>query len=361
MSDPQNLDNTSQDGGGASPSNETDRLLDNFMRDTDVGGTGQAPVDPTQRQQPTPTQTTQQQRTQQPPGQGGTQPSGTPQVPQVPQATRTYGNLFLADGNGDIYDAQGRLIAKQGYGRSIFHKLYPYIEATATENAALRSRVDGYENANAVARQNGLTMEDYGAALHLMVQWKKNPVDTIRTLLNVARDRGNDISSLGFGGGGIDPTALRATVAELLTEHLRPFQPIVEQQQRQMEQYQRDAEVTEQYNDFMRTFPDATPHQMSIANVMRDHGMSEREAYFALRAFAAQNGLDWNTDLAPQLLARQGNTQPPAGNGRTLPNLNGGRGSGAVVDATARADTDPNESWSSIISRTFKQHGINIP
>jgi len=204
-------------------------------------------------------------------------------------------------------------------------------------------------------------MEDHGAAMALMVQWKKNPVETIRTLLQVARDRGNDVSQLGLGGGGMDPSALRATISELLDQRLAPLQTLAQQQQQQREIQERDAAVVEQYNEFMQAFPDAGPHQLSIANVMRDHNMTEREAYFALRAFAASHGLDWNTDLRPQLEARvQGNT-PPAGNGRQLPPMGGGRGNGVTETPLLPRGPGGEESWNSIIRRSFKHHGIDIP
>lgn len=382
MSDTHDFDqnnNTTDPGtGGGAPQvqdntpaqqSDTDRLLDNFMRDTDgpARGGGQSTESAPQQQQGAP-QTQQRDRQGQPTQQPGPQSGAPAQVRQLPQATRTYGNLFLADPNGDIYDAQGRIIAKQGYGRSIFHKLYPYIEAATTENAALKSRVEGYENANAVARQNGLTMEDYGAALHLMVQWKKNPVETINTLLRVAQERGNDVSAI-RQSNGVDPAALRAMVEEVVSKGLAPFAPIAEQQQRQREQEEHNQVVLEQYNEFMRDYPDALPHQESIANVMRDHQMSAREAYFALRAFAAQHQLDWNSDLKPQLMARtpqsgnNGQGQPSGtGNDRRLPPMGGGRGNGVGANpplAMRNGDTD--ESWNAIIKRTFKQHGIDVP
>jgi hypothetical protein len=358
--EPQQVDNTQPAQQG-----DTDRLLDNFMRDTDgpARGVRQTPDGTQAPQRQAPQARTGQPQGQQPPA-SGAQPRAPATIPQIPQATRTYGNLFLADSNGDIYDAQGRIVAKQGYGRSIFHKLYPYIEATATENAALRSRVEGFENANAVARQNGLSVEDYGAALHLMVQWKKNPVETINTLLRVAQERGNDVSSI-RGGSGVDPAALRSMVEEVVRQGLAPFQPIVEQTERSRQQAIHDSEVLEQYNEFMRDFPDATPHQESIANVMHDHGMNAREAYFALRAFAAQHQLNWNSDLKPQLMARQtqpnGQAQPPAGNGRMLPPMGGGRGNGvANTPPLSMRGSDTDESWNSIIKRTFAQHGIDV-
>jgi hypothetical protein len=373
MTDTQNYEQTQVDPGSTSdsqvqdttPSTDIDRQLDNFMRDTDGPARGNRQTPEGAQQAPPPQGQARPGRTQgQPAQQTGPQSGAPAQVQHVPQAARTYGNLFLADPNGDIYDAQGRIVAKQGYGRSIFHKLYPYIEAATTENAALRSRVDGYENANAVARQNGLTMEDYGAALHLMVQWKKNPIETINTLLRVAQERGNDVSAIRGGQPGIDPAALRSMVEEVVKQGLAPFQPIAEQQQRAQAQYQHEQEVLEQYNDFMRDFPDASPHQESIANVMRDHGMSAREAYFALRAFAAQNQLNWGADLKNQLLQRQpnGQMQPPAGNGRQLPPMGGGRGNGvANTPPLAMRGGDTDESWNSIIKRTFAQHGIDVP
>src|SRR5215471_6416234 len=123
MSDTQG---TEQQDVGTQPQSENDRLLDNFMRDTD--GQGRRETDGVPQQTPvgteqgagsgaqtthTPNQGRGQTTTpQQSPGQGGPQPGQSAPVQHVPTATRTYGNLFLADGNGDIYNAQGQLIAK---------------------------------------------------------------------------------------------------------------------------------------------------------------------------------------------------------------------------------------------------------
>jgi hypothetical protein len=203
-------------------------------------------------------------------------------------------------------------------------------------------------------------MEDYGAALHLMVQWKKNPTETINTLLRVAEQRGTDVSSI-RGGAAFDPAALRSTVQELLTEHLKPFQPFVEQQQRDAEARERDQAVMAEYRDFMTAFPDAGPHQQSIANVMRDHQLSAREAYFALRALSAQHGLDWSQDLRSQLEARSSGQPNGTGNGRQLPPMSGGRGSGGATEPAAMPNGNGDESWNSVIRRTFRQHGIDVP
>lgn len=358
-------------GGTAPAPGSNESLLENFMRDTDgpARGTVRGPEGQTGQgttgAKPGAAGTGQGQQTTTP-AKGGPGAGGTESVQQVPQAARQYGNLFLADQRGDIYDARGNLLAKQGYGRSIFHKLYPYIEAASTENAALKTRVDNYERANGVARDAGLTIDDHGAAMQLMVNWKKNPLETINTLLRVASERGIDVTAI-KGGGGMDPAALRQAVREEVLAGLQPFQPFVEQQQSQREQQEMQEVVGRQYNDFMQEFPDAAPHQLSIANVMRDHDMTHREAYFALKAFAAERRLDFNTDLRPQLdaMARQsGNGQgAPSGSGndRNLPQMNGRANGVGTVETGSRGAASPDESWDSITRRTFAMHGIDIP
>lgn len=351
----------------------TEGLLDTFIQETDRGeretptgvqgptGTPGQGTPSTQQPQTDTRQTGKGGSPQQQPPASGQGPGQTQPVQQVPQAARQYGRLFLADQRGDIYDAQGQLITKQGYGRTVFHKLYPYIEAATTENASLRQRVESYEQANAVAKQNGLTIDDHSAAMQLMVNWKKNPVETINTLLRVAQERGTDVSSI--RGGSFDPAALNSTLDQLLEAKLQRFAPFVEQEQRRAQESELNDRVATEYNTFMQEFPDAVGHQDSIANVMRDHNMSPREAYFAVRAMAAQLQLDWGQPLAPQLHARQsgnGQQHPGPGNGRALP-LMGGRGNGAdTVEAGSRNVPSGDESWDSILRRTFKQHGIDV-
>lgn len=343
-----------------------DGLLDKFIQETDRG----TPQGDVQGQQGTPGQGTA--RAQQGDAQGGAQNQhgGAPQqggqgdgatrrVQQVPQAARQYGRMFLADARGDIYDSQGTLITKQGYGRTVFHKLYPYIEGAMTENASLKQRLDLFENANAIAKQNGLTLDDHSAAMQLMVQWKKNPVETLNTLLKVAQDRGMDVSAI--RGGGIDVSALQSSLDELMERKLARFAPFVQQQEQQARDAELNDAVASQYNQFMQEFPDAAPHQGAIARVMQDHNMTHREAYFAVRAFAAQQQLDWNTDLATQLEAKskQPTGQAP-GNGRALPQMNGRTGMSGTVAAGSRDAPGVNESWDSIARRTFRAHGIDI-
>lgn len=363
-------DTGTQDTGTVdkTPSNdEGGALLDRFMESTDGpkdnrgekapgGQGGQAPV-----QKPGETK------------EGAAKPSpgsgqGTGEredVRQIPQAKRQYGSLFYADQRGDIYNAQGQLVAKQGYGRSVFHQMYPYIEALSTENASFKNRFDSYEKANDIAKQNGLTLDDYSAAMQLMVSWKKNKAETIKTLLNIAQETGTDVAAL-QSGGGISPAALRATMEELLDSRFGKFQPLLDGiEQQRIGQEENDAIMT-QYTAFMEEFPDSAPHQGAIARVMRDHNYTPREAYYALRSVAAAQGLDWTQDLQPQLEAKtSGNGQhrpPGSGTDRALPPMSGGRNDSGAAPASGRGNGTGTgeESWDHILRQTFKQHGIDV-
>lgn len=353
-------------GGPPASKDPLESMLDKHMEETDgpKGRRGTPPADQTQDQnkqpqkakEPDPNQPPQRMRQ----GDGRFAPDN-----RVPAAKRQYGDLFYADQQGNILNARGQLVAKQGYGRTVFHQMYPYIETLATENAAYKNRLDNYERANELAKQNGLTLDDQGAAMQLMVSWKKDKAGTLKTLLRIAQESGTDVTSIA-GGGGLDPAALRTTMEELLDKRFSALQPLIQQINSTREQQEQNEAAMTEYYSFMEEFPDAAPHQMSIANVMRDHNMTHREAYFALRALAASKQLDWSLDLAPQLakLAKSPNGQaspPGSGQDRALPPMRGGRNdTGATTRAGARDGGTGEESWDHLLRKTFKQHGIDI-
>lgn len=293
-------------------------------------------------------------------GQQGQQGNANGDRPgQVPAQARKFGSLFYADAKGDIYDARGSLIAKQGYGRSIFHKLYPTLEAHERELSSLRTRVKNYEDANTVAKQNGLQLDEYGAAMQLYVSWKKDPVKTLNSLLTIASENGKDVSSI--RQGGVDMAAIRSMVDEIVGTHVGKFNPILEQQQRAREELELQDRVNTEYTQFLQEYPNAALHEKAIAGIMRDHNMDARAAYFAFEAWAAKNGYDTTKDLAPQIAARTGNGKGRPngdGNNRQLPNMNGGRRTDASVEAGLRDTGSADESWDSIARRTLKQHGL---
>lgn len=297
-------------------------------------------------------------------GQRGAQSAGDQQTQQIPPQARRFGAQYWSDERGNIHDAKGNLVAPSGAGHSQFRKIFPYIQQLEQEVTSSKQRIEAFTEANALARAANLSLDDQGAALQLMVNWRKDPLGTIKTLLQHAQNAGIDVSPIAQGGSGLDGSTLRSAVKELLTEALAPFQPIVEQTQRQREMEEAQQSAMQEYTAFIQEFPDASAHQGSLANIMRDRNVNAREAYFMLRAFAAEQRLDFSKDLAPQLQARQANGQRRApnggGNNRPLPDMSGrNNGNNGTVAEGSRRVMGANDSWDSIAEATFEQFGLS--
>jgi hypothetical protein len=283
--------------------------------------------------------------------QGTTQTSTTQ---PLPTPARKYGDLFIRDTRGNIVDARGQVIAQAGGASRIFDKLYPYIEREQTQAAALKAKVENYERATQAARDAGLSLEEQSAGLSLMVAYKRDKKVAINFLLQQAEESGIDISDIRQGGGGLNPAALKATVAEILEEKLARFNPYVEDLQTRNERAETDARAREIYNEFMETYPDVKPHTNEVATVMEAHPeLTMEQAYFRLKTDVLQRGLDWTKPLTPQYVAiqnKQGNN-PSTPNGserQLLPDLNGRAAGNGTVEHN-RAEAGANDDWSSII------------
>lgn len=281
---------------------------------------------------------------------------------QVRTSARKFGNLFQSDAQGNIYDSRGGLIAKQGGQRAIFHRLYPTIEAQERELVAHRQTIKNYTEANEIAKREGLTLDEHGAALQMFASYKKDPAKTLNTLLTLMEQSGRDVSSIRQATGP-SIADFRAAVQEEVAKAVQPFSFLTAQQQEQKEHNELPEQVATDYAAFMEEFPDAKMHEGALANVMRDKQVSNREAYYMVRAFAAERGLDWNKPLAEQLVAKQQDRKPSGeGNNRhQLPNMGGRNVSETThVEEGAMDQANANDSWDSIARKAMAKHGIQI-
>lgn len=281
---------------------------------------------------------------------------------QTRTAARKFGNLFQSDAQGNIYDSRGGLIAKQGGQRAIFHRLYPTIEAQERELVAHRQTIKNYHEANEIAKREGITLDEQGAALQMFASYKKDPVKTLNTLLTLATDAGKDVSSIRQATGP-SIADFRAAVQEEVQKAVQPFSFLTAQQQEQQEHNELAEQVQTEYAAFMEEFPDAKMHEGALANVMRDKKVNNREAYYMVRAFAAERGLDWNKPLAEQLVAQQQGRKPSGegNNRRQLPNMNGRNVSeNTHVEEGAMDQANANDSWDSIARKAMAKHGIQV-
>lgn len=287
------------------------------------------------------------------------------QVRPPSSQTKQYGNLFRTNARGDIVDARGAVVAPSGGARAIFHKLWPHIDHFEQRAAAAETRLQNYEAANKIAKDAGLTIEDQSAALTLMTQWKKSPKETIKTMLQLAQNGGIDVSDIVQGGGGFDSAAVKQMFEELIDSRLTRFDPLVNQLQQQQQDSELNDVAQQRYDEFIEQFPDAKVHEDSIANVMRDKNVDGREAYYLVRLFATQNGLDWSKPLAPQAVAlqqRQQNERPSGGGvDRDLPDMRG-RGGNAndTVKADSRGFANVDDSYDQIAREVFEEHGFKL-
>jgi len=358
----QQNDTSTNDGAGA----WLDKQIEGFDNDTSLDRPGKTVTDQTQIDKSATEQIKEDNK--KPAGEEGNAqqrgriPDKTQQIqPNAPQ-TRKYGEHFQTNQRGDIVDSNGTVVAKSGYERSVFAKLFPLIERNEREASTLRTQVEAYTNANTLAKTAGLNIDEHSAALNLMVQWKKSPLETLKTMLQIAQQRGINTDEIVSGGGGFNQAAMSSAMEQLLDARLSKFDFLFKDREAQQQQEAVTEQVGQRYQTFIQQFPDAQVHEDSIANVMNDKNVNEREAYFILHAFAAQNGLDWNHSLVPQvqaLQAKNSQTQRPSGDGnnRPLPNM-GGRGANrGSVPANERGYANADDSWDSIVAETFAQHG----
>lgn len=350
----------------ASADDNVDQMLDDIIKQT--GGTQDAPAKGTQDNagtgkdgQATGQDTGSQgrdlrQRGQQQGADGQGQGAGrTAQDGTPAQTPRNIGTMFRAGADGSIYDAAGKKVANTGLERRVFDRVQRYYAGVETEHTALKQRLQMIDDADKGAQQLGLSVEERAMGLRIMSAWKKDKVGTLNFLLNQASEAGTDISAI-RQGGGVDMAALSTLVAEKIKEGLAPFQPVVENIQRERELAEARDAVNVELNAFYEQFPEARQHSQFIGKIMEQYDLDHRMAYAELRVAAAQHGWDLSKPLAPQANAtRAAQGRAPNGDGTPrLPAMNGrgNPGGDRTVKAGSRGLAGPETSYDDII------HGV---
>jgi hypothetical protein len=181
-----------------------------------------------------------------------------------------------------------------------------------------------------------------------MQAWKKDPANTVQYMLTQAQSLGHNMENV--AGGGMNMEA----VQQMLNTTLAPL--LGERQERADTQQARD-EALKQYNAFNTQYPDAAIHDNSLSQIIKqDPSLSLDAAYFKLRSFFSERGLDFSKSLEAlqqEYVAAKGNgannTQPQPPDG----------GSVNPDDATNTARVaDVNETFDDIIKGAIKSAGI---
>jgi len=254
-------------------------------------------------------------------------------------------------GPQDLVDKQGNILAKGGTER----RHYENLQKEKAGNVQLRRELDttttklaALESANTVGTQYGLTPEESVTGAQLIAAYKKDPVETIQYMLTQAQASGHNIE--GLGGGHTDMSAIKQMITEAVG-------PLVGDHQQKQQQQERHSQAVEQYNQFTGKYPDVVVHEDVVARLLQDDpSLSPEAAYFKLRSYYSEKGLDWTKNLATlqteMQTASRTNTQvessqPPEGGGVPARNVTAGP---AVADV--------NTSTSDIVRQAMSEAGI---
>ena len=257
-----------------------------------------------------------------------------------------------ANGPQDLVDANGKVIAAGGQERRHYETAQrerSRAEGLTREVESLKGQIEAVNAAGTLGTQYELSPEELTTGAQLIASYKNNPIETIQYMLTQAQASGHNIEDIG-GGSGMDMKA----VQQMLDTALKPL--VSEHNVRADTQEANDAALVT-YNEFGTKFPDAKPHEDSIARLLQeDPKLSPEAAYYKLQSFYHQRGLDWTKPL--DVLQQEADTAktatPNENTQQALPD--GGVTSAAVTDTAQVADV--NTSTSDIIRQAMAEHGM---
>ena len=253
-------------------------------------------------------------------------------------------------GPQDLVDAQGNVVATGGKERRFYetaHREKQRADQATQEVQTLKGQIEAINSAGTLSTQYDLTPEEVTTGAQIIASYKENPVETIQYMLTQAQASGHNVEAIG-GGSGMDMKA----VQQMLDNALKPL--VSEHQERADTQEVQDRALNI-YNEFTNKYPDAAPHENSLARLLQQEpSLSPEAAYFKLQSYYAQRGLDWTKSLE-QLQAQQAEQQSSANTQQALPE--GGVPSANVTDTAQVADV--NTSTDDIIRQAMADAGIN--
>lgn len=247
-----------------------------------------------------------------------------------------------------LRDDNGQPVIPPGAQRRLFEK---YKRTAEVEFPALQAQVTAYKEAANFSKYD-LSPQEAITGYSLVKAWKDDPAKLIKHLLTQAKTAGINVD---IGQAGVDTAAITALIEDKL-------KPLTEAKAAREAAQQADAETVRIYETFVEKYPDALQQEEAIAKLLdSDPDMTPTEAYYAAKAFFAQNGLDWNKPLREQ--GATGNR--PANNQNRQGNLPRSR---TVIQSDDDVEDDnkapvmapASSSWADIIKSSMKDAGYAI-
>lgn len=278
---------------------------------------------------------------------------------------------WRVDNKGNVINREGQILARAGNERRLFEKgrkLEERLQVAGREVEGLRAQMKKLTDAAAdakvlegVPKSLGLTPEESYMGMRLVNMYKKDAGEFFRYVVAQMTKAGHDVSKLtGNGGAAIAPDP--AAIQELIRREISgALGPITQTRQRAEEEARVNDDALRQSQEFFERHSDAEIHEEVLARMlMQDENLSLDAAYWKLKAFAADNGFDFNEPLQEQVDARRsanGNgkqRQQQQQRGKPMP---AGRGS-AVPVTRNEPKFSHDSSWDEIIQATMKENGI---
>jgi hypothetical protein len=260
----------------------------------------------------------------------------------------------------DLVDpVTGQVVAQGGIERRIYEQSKRHERDVTTlrrENEQLKAQANGYQQANSLATQLGLSAEAQSTALRVMSDFTKDPVRTIEYLIAEVKGKGYNIPSLNGQGQATDLEAF----AKLMDSRLAP---IMQERQQSQQVQQANVRAKAELDNFLDQAPDARANLDILAEMLNgDQALNLNSAYIRFLTWCSANQLDPTQHVGPQLQARQEQAQtPPATQPRQARPVPGNRNmnGNSAIPVGSRAVHDENSEWSNIINDSMLEAGYN--
>lgn len=217
----------------------------------------------------------------------------------------------------DLVDKDGNVIAKAGAERRIFEEnqrmrkemqqFHTQVLPTIRQQyQAMENELANYKGVIEGLKAQDLSPQDIQSGLDFARQWKKDPKNVVKFLLTTLQTNGIDIDI-----EGMNSSVQASAIKQMIDEKFRPF---LEERENANRIAQQEQEVENEYNNFVQKYPDATIHDKTLAFMIRKNPeLSPELAYYQLKNYYLQKGLDFKIPLEVYAQKNQQPTTPAQG------------------------------------------------
>lgn len=290
---------------------------------------------------------------------------GADEPSERPEPARTNGHdgsRPRADADGNLLDANGKIIATAGRERRIFEqndRLKRHVSHLEQQVQQLQNNAQQIDQIAGMPAQHGLSPQDVNAGMRIMSEFKRDPMAVAKWALQETLALGYNLKQIvGDGAGGIEMQA----IAKMIDDRVGP---VVQKTQQQTEQERARDVATQQYNAFMAKHDYADVHEDALAAMIKQNDqLTPETAYWQLREYAARHQLDFTQPLGPQMQQRQ---QPAPARHVSQPQPQPQQRPSAPMPAgvapaaapqTQNPFADPNSDWEDIIADSMRAAGM---